>query len=178
MKTIYLAGGCFWGVQKFFDQFEGVLHTEAGYANGPEREPAPSKETDSSPSYEEVCRGSGHAETVRIDFDETKISVTELLEYYFMIIDPTSYNRQGADEGVQYRTGIYYEDESLLPEAQAFYDRMEAEEMARSYEPLAVELMPLRNFFPAEEYHQKYLDKNPRGYCHIPRRMMDLKEHS
>jgi len=164
MKTIYLAGGCFWGVQKFFDQFEGVLHTEAGYANGPEN----------TPSYEEVCRGSGHAETVRIDFDEEKLSLTDLLEYYFMIIDPVSYNRQGADEGIQYRTGIYYEDESLLPEAQAFYDRKEAEEMARSYEPLAVELEPLRNFYPAEEYHQKYLDKNPRGYCHIPRRMMNL----
>ena len=90
MKMIYLAGGCFWGVQKFFDQFEGVLHTEAGYANGPEN----------APSYEEVCRGSGHAETVRIDFDEEKLSLTDLLEYYFMIIDPVSYNRQGADEGI------------------------------------------------------------------------------
>ena len=163
MKTIYLAGGCFWGVQKFFDQFEGVLHTEAGYANGPEN----------APSYEEVCRGSGHAETVRIDFDEEKLSLTDLLEYYFQIIDPTSYNRQGADEGIQYRTGIYYEDESLLEEAQAFYDRKEAEEMARSYEPLAVELEPLRNFYPAEEYHQKYLDKNPGGYCHITRAELD-----
>ena len=195
MKTIYLAGGCFWGVQKFFDQFEGVLHTEAGYANGPENtgtgrqnlymamESLPDsgeENADSTnekmqvPSYEEVCRGSGHAETVRIDFDEEKLSLTDLLEYYFMIIDPVSYNRQGADEGIQYRTGIYYEDESLLPEVQAFYDRKEAEEMARSYEPLAVELEPLRNFYPAEEYHQKYLDKNPRGYCHIPRRMMNL----
>ena len=171
MKTIYLAGGCFWGVQKFFDQFEGVWHTEAGYANGPENDPKGQQ----GPSYEEVCRGSGHAETVRIDFDETKISLTDLLEYYFMIIDPTSYNRQGADEGIQYRTGIYYEDESLLGEAQAFYDKKEAEEMARSYEPLAVELEPLRNYYSAEEYHQKYLDKNPRGYCHIPRRMMNLK---
>ena len=168
MKTIYLAGGCFWGLQKFFDQFEGVLHTEAGYANGPEPAGA-------APMYEDVCRGSGYAETVRIDYDEKKISLTELLEYYFMVIDPVSYNRQGADEGIQYRTGIYYGDEGLLSEAQAFYDKKEAEEMSRSFEPLAVELLPLRNFYPAEEYHQKYLDKNPQGYCHIPRRMMKLK---
>ena len=164
MKTIYLAGGCFWGVQKFFDQFEGVVETETGYANGGIL----------NVDYKQVCRGSGHAETVKIVFDETKISLTELLEYYFMIIDPTSYNRQGADEGVQYRTGIYYDDERLLPEAQAVYDRKEAEEMARSFEPLAVELLPLDGFCPAEEHHQKYLDKNPGGYCHIPRRMMQL----
>ncbi len=102
MKTIYLAGGCFWGVQKFFDQFEGVLKTEAGYANGPENASAV------GPSYQEVCRGTGCAETVKIDFDENKISLTQLLEYYFMVIDPLSYNRQGPDVGVQYRTGIYW----------------------------------------------------------------------
>ena len=158
MKTIYLAGGCFWGVQKYFDQFDGVIRTEAGYANGAKP----------SPSYEDVCRGSGHAETVRIDFDEQVISLTRLLEYYFMVIDPLSYNRQGPDEGIQYRTGIYYDDETLLPEAKEFYDRREAEEMARSFEPLAVELLPLSGYWPAEEYHQKYLDKNPGGYCHIP----------
>ena len=160
MKTIYLAGGCFWGMQKFFDQFEGVLSTEVGYANGPDR----------APSYEEVCADSGHAETLRIDYDEGKISLAELLRYYFMVIDPLAVNRQGHDEGIQYRTGIYYTDEASLLEIRAVY----AAEEKKAGAKLAVELEPLRNFFPAEEYHQKYLVKNPGGYCHIPRRYMNL----
>ena len=160
MKTIWLAGGCFWGMQKFFDQFEGVLRTEVGYANGP----------DKAPSYEEVCADSGHAETIRIDYDESRISLTELLGYYFMVIDPLSVNRQGHDEGIQYRTGIYYKDETLLPEITAVWKK--EEEKAGS--KLAVELEPLRNFFSAEEYHQKYLDKNPGGYCHIPNQYFSI----
>ncbi len=101
MKTIYLAGGCFWGTQRFFDQFPGVLRTEVGYANG----------RTAAPSYEDVrYRNTGHAETVRIDFDESVISLTELLDYYFLTIDPLSLNRQGEDVGTQYRTGVYYED--------------------------------------------------------------------
>ena len=162
MKRIYLAGGCFWGVQKFFDQFAGVAETEVGYANGP----------DAAPSYQEVCASSGHAETVRIDYDEGTIPLTKLLDYYFMIVDPLSVNRQGHDEGVQYRTGIYYADEDQLPEIRAAVDR-EAEKAGR---PLAVEVGPIVNFFPAEEYHQKYLDKNPGGYCHIPRSMLNLNQ--
>ncbi len=157
MKTIYLAGGCFWGVQKFFDQFKGVVKTEAGYANGPKADP----------SYFDVCHASGHAETVKIDYDENIISLTKLLEYYFMVIDPLSYNQQGADRGIQYRTGIYYTDENDLPEIESLYNRLETEEMKRSGEPFAVELKPLWNFYPAEEEHQKYLEKNPNGYCHI-----------
>lgn len=160
MKTIWLAGGCFWGMQKFFDQFEGVLRTEVGYANGP----------DKAPSYEEVCADSGHAETLRIDYDETRISLTELLKYYFMVIDPLSVNRQGHDEGIQYRTGIYYTDETLLPEIRAVWQAEEEKAGAK----LAVELEPLRNFFSAEEYHQKYLDKNPGGYCHIPNQYFSI----
>ena len=160
MKTIYLAGGCFWGMQKFFDQFDGVLRTEVGYANGP----------DKAPSYEDVCADSGHAETLRIDYDETRISLAELLKYYFMVIDPLSVNRQGHDEGIQYRTGIYYTDESLLPEILSYYQAEEKKAGAK----LAVELGPLRNFFSAEEYHQKYLDKNPGGYCHIPNQYFNL----
>ena len=105
-KTIYLAGGCFWGLQKFFDQFDGVVSTEVGYANG----------SDAEPSYEEVCADSGHVETVRIDYDDARISLTELLDRYFMVIDPTSVNRQGNDRGIQYRTGIYYTDAGQLPE--------------------------------------------------------------
>ena len=160
MKTIWLAGGCFWGMQKFFDQFEGVLRTEVGYANGP----------DKAPSYEEVCADSGHAEALRIDYDENLISLTELLGYYFMVIDPLSVNRQGHDEGVQYRTGIYYTDETLLPEIRAVWQAEEEKAGAK----LAVELEPLRNFFSAEEYHQKYLDKNPGGYCHIPNQYFSI----
>ncbi len=154
MKTIYLAGGCFWGVQKFFDQFDGVVSTEVGYANGP----------DSAPSYQDVCNNSGHAETIRIDYDEDKISLKELLNYYFMVIDPLSVNKQGNDRGIQYRTGIYYVSEDQLPEIQAVYHEQEEKAGAK----LAVELEPLTYFFAAEEYHQKYLDKNPGGYCHIP----------
>ena len=160
MKTIWLAGGCFWGMQKFFDQFSGVLRTEVGYANGP----------DKAPTYEEVCADSGHAETLRIDYDETRISLTELLKYYFMVIDPLSVNRQGHDEGIQYRTGIYYTDETLLPEIRAVWQAEEEKAGAK----LAVELEPLRNFFSAEEYHQKYLDKNPGGYCHIPNQYFSI----
>ena len=97
MKTIYLAGGCFWGVEKFFSQFDGIISTQVGYANGP----------DISPTYKDVCNNSGHAETVKIDYDDNIINLNELLEYYFMIIDPLSKNKQGNDIGIQYRTGIY-----------------------------------------------------------------------
>ena len=161
-KTIYLAGGCFWGVQKFFDQFDGVISTEVGYANGP----------DTAPGYQEVCASSGHAETVKIVYDENRISLTDLLGYYFMVIDPLSVNRQGNDRGIQYRTGIYYTEENQLPEIEAVYRTQEEKAGAK----LAVELLPLVNFFTAEEYHQKYLDKNPGGYCHIPRNMFTLQQ--
>ena len=162
MKTIYLAGGCFWGMQKFFDQFDGVLFTEVGYANGP----------DAAPSYQDVCASSGHAETVRIDYDPMIISLTTLLDYYFMVIDPLSVNRQGNDVGIQYRTGIYYTDPSQLSEIQAVCKAQQTKAGAK----LAVEVMPLHNFYSAEEYHQKYLEKNPAGYCHIPRIMFDLRK--
>ena len=153
-KTIFLAGGCFWGLQKYFDQFDGVLRTEVGYANGPDR----------APSYEDVCSDSGHAETVMIEYDEERISLETLLDRYFLVIDPLSVNRQGHDEGIQYRTGIYYTDENQLDPIRKVYSRVEAEAGAK----LAVAVEPLRNFFSAVEYHQKYLEKNPGGYCHIP----------
>jgi len=162
VKTIYLAGGCFWGLQKFFDQFAGIVHTEAGYANGPAAEP----------SYRDVCAGSGHAETVRIDYDENRMDLEKLLEYYFLVIDPVSINRQGNDVGIQYRTGIFYTEDGQLPVIQAVYGR----EQEKAGKKLAVIVEPLGNFFPAEEYHQKYLDKNPGGYCHIPRVFFSLAE--
>ena len=160
MKTIYLAGGCFWGMQKFLDQFDGVLETEAGYANGP----------DVQPSYEDVCRSVGHAETVRVVYDEDRLPLEKLLGFYFLVIDPLSVNRQGGDSGIQYRTGVYYTEDAQLPAIRSVFDR----EREKAGAPLAVELEPLRNFFPAEAYHQKYLDKNPGGYCHIPPRFFTL----
>lgn len=160
MKTIYLAGGCFWGTQKFIDQFAGVIETEVGFANGPKKDP----------TYQDVCAGSGHAETVRIVYDENIVSLTQLLDWYFLTIDPTSYHRQGMDMGIQYRTGIYYVDPADLPEIEARYKKEQEKYSAK----LQVELKPLENFYPAEEYHQKYLDKNPGGYCHIPQRLMQL----
>ena len=162
MQTIYLAGGCFWGVQKYFDQFEGVIATEVGYANGPEE----------APSYRDVCNSSGHAETVKIEYDPEVISLTELLGYYFMVVDPLSVNKQGNDCGIQYRTGIYYTDENQLPEIKDVYKEQEEKAGAE----LAVEMEPLKNFYTAEEYHQKYLEKNPGGYCHIPGKMFSVKK--
>ncbi len=152
-KTVYLAGGCFWGCQKYFDLIPGVLETEVGYANGPTEHP----------TYEQVKAHAGHAETVRVVYDPDALPLPELLRRYFLVIDPTAVNRQGGDEGVQYRTGIYYTDPadggaalSALAGLAKQYDR-----------PLAVECQPLENFYPAEEYHQKYLEKHPDGYCHI-----------
>ena len=160
MKEIYLAGGCFWGLQKFFDQFPGVLETKVGYANGPDRKP----------TYEDVCGNSGHAETVRIRYDESHLSLTKLLEYYFLVIDPTSVNRQGNDVGIQYRTGIYYTEDDQLPEIMEVFGK----EQEKVGDPLAVKVEKLKNFYSAEEYHQKYLDKNPGGYCHIPEKYFHL----
>ena len=162
MKTIYLAGGCFWGMQKFFDQFPGVERTEVGYANGPTE----------NPSYQEVCHDSGHAETLRIDYDPRTIDLTKLLDFFFMVIDPVSVNRQGEDQGIQYRTGIYYVDEGDLGTVRARFDA----EQKKYDKPLAVEVKPLENFYSAEEYHQKYLEKNPDGYCHIPKSYFNLAQ--
>lgn len=162
MKTIYFAGGCFWGTQKYFDQFNGVTRTEVGYANGPAE----------APSYQDVCSDSGHAETVLVEFDENVISLEKLIRYYFLVIDPTSVNRQGHDVGIQYRTGIYYDDPGMLETIRKAYD--EEEKIVGA--PLAVEVKSLENFYTAEEYHQKYLDKNPAGYCHIPAKFFTLAE--
>lgn len=160
-KTIYLAGGCFWGTEKYLSLIPGVVNTEVGYANGKTE----------NPTYEEVCRdNTGHAETVKVTYNAKYLSLQELLTRFFKVIDPTSVNRQGNDTGVQYRTGIYYTQSadkeeifSALHELQTKYEK-----------PLAVEAKILENFYPAEEYHQKYLDKNPGGYCHIPVRAFEM----
>jgi methionine-S-sulfoxide reductase len=154
MKRIYLAGGCFWGVEKYLSLIPGVTGTETGYANG---------QTE-NPTYEDVrYNGSGHAETVLVEYDPDRLSLPYLLDLFYKVIDPTSLNRQGEDEGIQYRTGIYYDDEA---------DKAVIEESLRSLDTrtqgkVLVEAVRLANYYPAEEYHQKYLDKNPGGYCHI-----------
>jgi len=155
VKEIYLAGGCFWGTEHFFKQIEGVVETEVGYANGHTEHP----------TYKEVCTDkTGFAETVRVVYDPEKIGLRFLLQMYFKAIDPVSVNRQGHDTGTQYRTGIYYTDASDLPVIEEVY----SEEQKLYKVPFAVEKLPLKNFFTAEEYHQDYLDKNPEGYCHLP----------
>ena len=152
ITEIYLAGGCFWGVEGYFKKITGVTQTDVGYANGKSEQA----------SYEGL-KQTDHAETLRLKFDENRVSLTEILAHYFRIIEPTSVNKQGNDVGRQYRTGIYYADASLLPSIKAFI----AQEQSKFSAPIAVEVEPLRNFVLAEDYHQDYLDKNPGGYCHI-----------
>lgn len=154
MKTIYLAGGCFWGTAHLFSLVPGVKNTTAGYANS----------IVANPTYQEVCTGRTHAaETVKVDYDETQVGLSDLLRLYFRSIDPVSVNRQGGDSGTQYRTGIYYTDES----DREVIEVMLATLQRRHSEPIAIEFGPLQNFYPAEEYHQDYLVKNPDGYCHV-----------
>ena len=154
MKTIYLAGGCFWGTAHLFSLVPGVKNTTAGYANS----------IVANPTYQEVCTGRTHAaETVKVDYDETQVGLSDLLMLYFRSIDPVSVNRQGGDSGTQYRTGIYYTDES----DREVIEVMLATLQRRHSEPIAIEFGPLQNFYPAEEYHQDYLVKNPDGYCHV-----------
>ena len=154
MKEIYLAGGCFWGVDAYFQRIDGIVETESGYANG----------NTENPTYEEVCRmNTGFAETVKLIYDETVIALPEVLQRYFKIIDPTTIDRQGGDTGNQYRTGIYFVDPS---DEVVIKDQLD--QLAQKYEDkIQVEVMPLQNYYKAEEYHQDYLKKNPRGYCHI-----------
>ena len=151
MKTIYLAGGCFWGVERYFSLVKGVVTTKVGYANG----------TKDNPKYEDLKHGLDDAsETVKIDYDEKIVSLEKLLELYLRVINPYSVNKQGEDEGVQYRTGIYYIDNS---DKQVILNYLSGVGLVDH----KIEILPLKKFFDAEEYHQKYLEKNPTGYCHI-----------
>ncbi len=162
LKEIYLAGGCYWGAEAFLERIYGVYKTEVGFANGKTL----------TPSYEDVCkRNTGHAETVYVVYDESKITLSVLIDEFFRIIDPTSYNKQGGDEGSQYRTGIYYatEEEKLVAEGKI------KEYQPKFEKPILVEVEPLENYYPAEESHQKYLEKNPNGYCHVDLSILDEK---
>ncbi|XOQ59700.1 MAG: Peptide methionine sulfoxide reductase MsrA [Clostridium sp.] len=161
MKSIVFAGGCFWGVQAYFDTKDGVVKTKVGYANG--------NENIKNPSYDEVCTGkTGFAEACFIEYDPKIISLYKLLKLYWRIVNPTLLNRQGNDIGKQYRTGIYYIDDSDVE----VIEKSKVEEQEKYERPILTEILPLKNFYDAEEYHQKYLDKNPGGYCHIPRELM------
>lgn len=153
-KTIYFAGGCFWGVAHLFSLVEGVSGTTAGYANS----------TVADPTYKEVCTGKTHAaETVRVDYDSSVVGLSDLIGLYFKSIDPLAVDRQGNDVGTQYRTGIYYTSPDDAPVVEAMIATLQR----RYSRPLAIEYGPLKNFYPAEDYHQDYLRKNPGGYCHV-----------
>ena len=161
LKEIYLAGGCFWGTEHYLKQIDGVMDTEVGYANG----------ATENPTYEDVCTDeTGFAETVHVTYNPEKVSLRFLLEMYFKAIDPTSLNQQGLDAGTQYRTGVYYTDQA----DEAAIDEVFAEQQKHIKGKIAVENLPLRNFYKAENYHQDYLDKNPHGYCHLPRSLFEL----
>ena len=154
LRDMYFAGGCFWGVAEYFSRIPGVYGVTVGYANGIKEHP----------TYEEVCSGkTGHAETAHIRYDPQAVSLKTLAEQFCKIINPTSVNRQGNDVGSQYRTGMYYvnnEDKTILASVLADVQK-------KHNKPLAVELLPLKNYYLAEAYHQDYLKKNPGGYCHI-----------
>lgn len=153
-KEIYLAGGCFWGTEKYLENITGIIFTEVGYANG----------NTQNPTYKEVCYShAGHAETVRVEYEDDKIGLPFLLELYYDAINPVSVNRQGGDVGTQYRTGIYYTSDEDLGVIQESIEKLQM----KYEEKIAIEVKPLLNYYKAEEYHQKYLDKNPGGYCHI-----------
>ena len=154
MKEIYFAGGCFWGVEHFFKGVDGVSEAMPGYANG----------NTQNPTYKEVYTDTtGFAETVRVRYNPERVSLRLLVRLFFTVTDPLTLNRQGHDEGTRYRSGVFYTSAE---------DRPVIEEVFREVSgklgvPLVTELEPLKNFYPAEEYHQNYLDKNPEGYCHL-----------
>lgn len=156
-QVIYLAGGCFWGMEKLMRSIPGVTEVVSGYANGKDA---------SGAHYQAVCSGTtGFRETVEVTYDPGRVSLDALLLAYFSVIDPQQRNRQGPDVGSQYQAGVYYADEP----SRETVERIAAIESARTAS-FAVEIEPLRSFYPAEEYHQRYLDKHPGGYCHIPPR--------
>ena len=168
-KSIYFAGGCFWGTEHFMKQIQGVIDTEVGYANS---NPA---WTSKKVNYKVVCSGvTGLAETVKVVYNSDVVDLKVLVNLFFKTIDPTSLNRQGNDSGTQYRTGIYFEDEkdgTLLKQL--------VNELARNYtEPLVIEILPLRDYYAAEEFHQDYLEHNPKGYCHISSDLFKLAKNA
>jgi peptide-methionine (S)-S-oxide reductase len=153
-KKVWLAGGCFWGVEAYFQQLKGVLSTKVGYGQGHSQEP----------TYKQVCSGAtGHTEVCEVVYEDEVLSLANILEHFFRIIDPTTLDRQGPDRGTQYRSGIYYSEEAerlaileFIQQRKVYYDK-----------PIVVEVEAMECFYPAEDYHQQYLDKTPGGYCHV-----------
>lgn len=163
IKNIWLAGGCFWGVQKYFDNLKGVVNTYVGYSQG----------NLMNPKYEDVKTGlTNHVEVVKIEYDNRILGLEKILENLFLIIDPHSLNKQDIDEGTQYRTGIYYIDEYDYNVSKLFLEHKQR----LTTKKIVVEVKRLKNFFLAEEYHQKYLDKNPGTGCHVNFNLLNIKD--
>jgi len=155
-QAAIFAAGCFWGSEEYFRRLPGVLSTIVGYCGG----------TTPNPTYEQVCTGTtGHAESIRIEFDPAKISYDQLVRHFFRMHDPTQRNRQGADFGTQYRSIIFYQSDEQRAISEKIIAELTVE--GRYSKPIVTELVPAMPFYPAEEYHQNYLRKNPSGYCHV-----------
>ena len=156
LKVAIFAGGCFWGVEEAFLNVPGVVSTTVGYAGG----------TTDNPTYRQVCTGrTGHAEAIEIRYDPEVADYNQLLEVFWAVHDPTQVNRQGNDVGTQYRSVIFFHDAEQERKAKAAIKKLE--ESGKYKKPIATELLPATKFWPAEEYHQKYLQVNPGGYCHV-----------
>ena len=155
LQTLTVGGGCFWCTEAVFVCVKGVVDVESGYCNGHVLQP----------SYSQVCGGAtGHNEVVKLVFDPKQISAREILEIFFVIHDPTTLNRQGHDSGTQYRSGIYFSTPAQEHLARELIDEMSSSAVYRS--PIVTEVLPLANYWPAEDYHQDYFAKNPhQGYC-------------
>ena len=150
-KEIYLAGGCFWGVEAYYQLVDGIITTNVGYANG----------NKANPTYEEVCSGIyKHTETVKIEYHSDKITLEKILEHFLRFVNPYSINRQGNDIGIQYRSGVYFtsKDDELI--VKSYFNRV----VGKTHK---IEVLPLKNYYESEDYHQSYLIKNPSGYCHV-----------
>ena len=155
------AGGCFWGVEHQFQQVDGVLSATSGYTGG----------SAENPSYRQVCTGTtGHAEAVRVVFDHAKVSYEQLARLFFELHDPTQLNRQGPDYGSQYRSGVFYADDDQKATAERLIDQLRENGYA-----VVTEVSPASQFYPAEDYHQDYIAKNPSWRCHAPVKRFEIK---
>lgn len=163
-REIYLAAGCFWGSQAFFKRMKGVISTEVGYANG----------NTANPAYQDLKQGRAtHAETLKLVYDDEILPLAKILSYYLAVIDPYALDHQGEDYGSQYRTGIYYTDEKDRAVIERF---LKKEEEKRGQGDFVIEVLPLKNYYRAEDYHQDYLDKNPTGYCHVNLKLLKKED--
>jgi peptide-methionine (S)-S-oxide reductase len=163
MNRILLGGGCFWGVEAYYKQLKGVIDTKVGYANG----------NYPNPKYEDLKKHKAtHVEAVEIKYDPKLISLEKLLEHFFRFVDPFALNKQGEDEGIQYRSGIYYNHEEDLKIIKKFIEK----EQKKYHQPIVIEVLKEQGFYLAEDYHQDYLVKNPNGYCHVNLKLVKKEE--